>query len=149
MQSDTNVLNGTDFMTIGSKLQMLRRRKLLTRSKLAMLSGFNENTLRSWEQNKRRISPENLIKIIKVFEDNGTSVDLEWFYKESQKSLEPTSCISKHVIFQNSIYKLAYKNVEEMLQTKNNRPTLEEVNLAILEEYKKIFFELNSQQEEE
>lgn len=135
-------------VTLGSKLQRLRRSKSLNRFQLASLADVNFNTLKSWEQNKRRPHPDKFLGIIKVFQNMGKPVDIEWFYTNNYDSYRNSPYISKHAIYEDKIFKLAYEKTLKKLDLQKNRFTIEEVNLEILSQYKKIFIGLSIENEE-
>lgn len=134
--------------TIGSKLKGLRRRNFLTLEQLATKSGIKENTLRSWELNRRTPALNNLAVLIKAFEEMGTKIDIDWLYQNNNE-YENIPYISKHVIFEDNLYKLALEKAKEKLDLQKNRYTLEEVHLEVLEQYKKMFLRLSKEKQEQ
>lgn len=126
--------------TIGSKIKYLRKNMSLSRVKFSEISGINQSTLRSWEQDKRKISSANLIKIVGVAKNYGITVNLDWLKDLEKNSLGMYSDMSNHIIYTDRIFKKALEKTNILLNTKKNKYSLQEVICEVKNQYEKILF---------
>ena len=124
--------------TIGSKIKYLRKNMSLSRAKFSEISGINQNTLRSWEQDKRKVSSANLIKIVDVAKNHWISLDLDWLNDPDNDTLGLHSEISNHIIYHDRIFKKAQERTTRLLDTKKNKYSLQEVICEVKNQYEKI-----------